>query len=91
MKKANEFPEDIQNDLLKSGIPIEKASKAGWYSIPNPTGDKLKKLLGFAPKDVRAINHVLVFPYYNRDKELNCNRVRLYPPIEDIKYFSPKG
>jgi len=85
------FVEEVKQDLIKSGIPIEEASKAGWYSISNPTGDKLKKLLGFAPKDVRVINYVLVFPYYNRDKELIYNRVRLYPPIEDIKYLSSKG
>ena len=91
MKITNEFPEDVENDLLKSGILTEDAHKLGWYSISQPTKDKLKELLGFAPKDVSSINCILTFPYYNRDKELIYNRVRLYPPMEDIKYLSPKG
>lgn len=89
MKKI--FSDEIIQDLAKSGILPEEASKVGWFSVSNPTGDKLKELLGFTLKDMSAISHILVFPYYNRDREIIYNRVKLYPPINDMKYLQPKN
>jgi len=83
------FPEEVKKDLLKSDIPIEEVVKVGW-STPCPTADKLKELLGFVPSYLNSINHILVFPYYNQSGEIIYNRVKLYPPIENTRYLSPK-
>jgi hypothetical protein len=68
------------SDLENSGVSEATAIEAGLHSVDS---EKLNGKLGFnLPKDRTG----LVFPYDEK-----FYRVRIYPPLPEMKYVQPKG
>jgi len=91
---GNNVPFQIALDLARSSLTWEDVSAYGWYVIDTTEPgafEDLKHILGFTSYNghdiLRACTSILVIPY----PLSNFSRVRLYPPLGDVKYLQPRG
>jgi len=87
-------PSEIELDLARSGLRWDDVSGYGWYVIDTTEPgafEDLKHILGFTSYNghdiLRACTSILVIPYPSS----SFSRIRLYPPLSDVKYLQPKG
>lgn len=83
----------VRDDLKKSALTAEDVQRVGWYSLPRDGHGrkKLQKILGFTSYDnhdlLKETTEILVLPY----PRSNFARVRLYPPLDGVKYLQPSN
>ncbi len=82
----------IVDDLKRSGLSVDYVATFGWREITERNKiNALKSILGFSRYKgqnlAKTCNAFLVIPYPRKE----FGRVRLYPPIENVKYLQPKG
>ncbi|GEM_PF-1910849 len=77
-----DFPKDIQEDLLKSGLNERIVAENGLRVVPPDEFTKIE------PYHVNKIRCILEFPYHHLSECEPFSRVRLYPPVlmKDGKY-----
>ena len=91
---AKSVPFQVALDLARSSLTWEDVSAYGWYVIETTEPgafEDLKHILGFTSYNghdiLRACTSILVIPYPSS----SFSRIRLYPPLSDVKYLQPKG
>jgi len=88
------IPGEVEADLRKSGLTWGEVQQYGWFVVdPTEPGafENLKTLLGRASYNghniLRACTSILVIHY----PLSNFKRVKLYPPLNGVKYLQPAG
>ncbi len=89
MKNSFISKQVVIDDLRKSGLTPEDIGLCGWRELQ--PGEDIAEILGFRKYNghdlTRVCEAILIIPYPNSD----FARVRLYPPIEGVKYLQPRG
>ncbi len=83
----------IVDDLAKSGLSIGDAINVGWFEAHSAL--ELKEL-GFQTSVdkadiIQSTNARLVISYYDESNKTIFHRLRLYPPLNNVKYLQPIG
>ena len=91
---SRNIPQEIEDDLKKSSLTWGDVVKHNWKVINTSDPDafnKLKAILGFTSYNgeniLKGCNYILFIPYFGHD----FSRVRLYPPLDGVKYLQPKN
>ncbi len=80
------------SDLKKSGLAKETIIDAK-LEIFEGSSDDLKNLIGFSSIDKQSIvqaSSILKIPYFDKSDNIIYYRLRLYPPLNNAKYLSPR-